>query len=70
MDGAIRNPAKLDQVLRRIRNEFVEMPGLRLTIKQAQRLWGLNEETCSQVIQVLVEAKFLRRTGIELYGRV
>ena len=70
MDGTIRNPAKSDQILRRIRNEFVEMPGLRLTIKQAQRLWGLNEETCGQVIQLLVESRFLCRTGVDLYERL
>jgi hypothetical protein len=58
-----------DQVLRRIRNEYLEMPGLRLTVCQAQRLWGLDAETCSQAIQLLIEAKFLCRTGIEYYGR-
>jgi hypothetical protein len=46
------------------------MPGLQLTIKQGQRLWDLSEETCSHVIQHLVETKFLCRTGVELYGRL
>jgi hypothetical protein len=38
------------------------MPGLRLTRQQAQRLWGLDEHTCAQLLDSLTEAKFLRRT--------
>jgi hypothetical protein len=62
-----------EQVLRRIYGEFLEMPGLRLTRKQAQRLWGLDEETCIQILEFLVEAKFLRRSsrsGADSYGRL
>src|SRR5688572_20900769 len=36
-----------DQMLHRIFSEYLEMPGLRLTRRQAQRLWGLDEETCA-----------------------
>ena len=32
-------------LVHRVRGEFLEMPGLRLTRAQAQRLWGLDEET-------------------------
>ena len=49
-----------DPVIRRIREEFKEMPGLRLTPAQATRLWGLDDHTCRQVIDVLVAAAFLR----------
>lgn len=59
-----------DQILRRIRNEYIEMPGLRLTVCQAQRLWGLDEAMCRQVIELLIETKFLCRTGVEHYGRL
>jgi hypothetical protein len=53
-------PARItDQMLRRIRCEYLEMPGLCLTLKQAQRLWGLDEATCREAIQLLVDAKFL-----------
>lgn len=51
--------ALTEQMLRRIRSEYVEMPGLRLTRQQAQRLWGLDEDTCSTALECLVEAKFL-----------
>ena len=45
------------------------MPGLQLTIKQAQRLWGLDEPTCVQVLNMLVDARFLRRTERDTYRR-
>jgi hypothetical protein len=51
-----------DDVLQRIQGEFVEMPGLRLTAAQAQRLWGLDREVCDQLLGALVEAKFLAQT--------
>jgi hypothetical protein len=51
-----------DIVVRRVREEFREMPGLRLTPAQARRLWGLERETCGLVIDTLVAAAFLRWT--------
>ena len=58
------------QTLQRVCCEFLEMPGLHLTSKQAQRLWGLDERVCQQLLQVLVEAGFLRRHGDGLYARL
>jgi hypothetical protein len=53
----------IDAIIRRVRGEFREMPGLRLTPAQAMRLWGLELETCRRVIDELVEAAFLRWTA-------
>lgn len=53
---------RIDEVLQRIQGEYVEMPGLRLTLPQAQRLWGLERETCHALLGALVEAKFLVQT--------
>ena len=53
----------------RIRAEYLEMPGLHLTIRQAQRLWGLDELTCATVLAALEREKFLRRTSEEKYAR-
>jgi hypothetical protein len=50
-----------DMILARIRGEYNEMPGLRLTPAQAQRLWSLDRATCDQVLSALVENRFLRR---------
>jgi hypothetical protein len=53
---------RIDAVLQRIQGEFTEMPGLRLTPAQAQRLWGLDRNVCDQLLDALVKAKFLSQT--------
>jgi hypothetical protein len=59
-----------DLVLLRVYSEFLEMPGLRLTPQQAQRLWGLDEHTCLQLLEFLVDARFLCRPGHGMYTRL
>jgi hypothetical protein len=46
----------------RVRGEFTEMPGLQLTVPQAARLLGIEQEACKVVIDTLVASAFLRRT--------
>lgn len=53
---------RIDDVLQRIQGEFIEMPGLRLTGAQAQRLWGLERDVCAALLAALVDAKFLSQT--------
>ena len=48
-----------DTMLKRIRGEYLEMPGLRLTTAQAQRLCGVERTLCQQVLGTLVETGFL-----------
>ena len=57
-------------LLQRVYGEFLEMPGLRLTCKQAQRLWGLDEQSCLELLEFLVDAKFLCRPGHGTYSRL
>jgi len=59
----------LEDVLRRIQGEYMEMPGLRLTMAQAQRLWGLDRAACDTVLCALVDAKFLFRSRDGAYVR-
>jgi len=58
-------PFEIDDpdLLIRIRMEFLEMPGMRLTRSQAQRLWNLNQSACDQVLDALVEQGFLKRAS-------
>ena len=49
--------------LARIRAEYREMPGLRLTEPQVRRLWSLDADTCSRVLGALVREHFLARTA-------
>ena len=43
--------------------EYLEMPGLQLTLPQASRLWNTNLEVSQQVLNALVDSAFLRRSG-------
>jgi hypothetical protein len=52
----------IQEVVRRIRGEFLEMPGLRLTPDQARRLWRLDETACQAILGALVDARFLSKT--------
>jgi hypothetical protein len=54
----------------RVRVEFIEMPGLRLTLPQASRLWGLEPTACLDVIEVLIRSAFLRWTAAGAVARV
>jgi hypothetical protein len=52
----------LRELSRRVRAEYLEMPGLCLTDRQARRIWNLDEVRCDAVLRALVDAQFLRRT--------
>jgi hypothetical protein len=59
----------IDGWLDRVRSEYLEMPGLRLTLFQAARFWSLDRGTCVRVLDALVEARFLIVTSDGLYAR-
>ena len=52
-------PASKNQITERVRGEFREMPGLRLTLAQAGRLWSLDTSTCREVLGELVQSGYL-----------
>ena len=52
-------PFRQMELLRRIRGEFREMPGLRLSLEQAMRLWSLDRATCVEALNQLRTTKFL-----------
>jgi hypothetical protein len=51
----------VEQLALRVSGEFMEMPGLRLTMSQAQRLLCIDGDTCAEVIALLVARSILRR---------
>jgi hypothetical protein len=57
------------RLLMRIRMEYIEMPGLRLTSRQASRLWNLDHTSCEEILATLVEELFLSRTSDGAYLR-
>jgi len=57
------------EILQRVRAEFLEMPGLRLTREQARRLWTVDEALCDAILTALVEARFLVHSGSVAFMR-
>src|SRR6478672_11668903 len=55
------------RLVERIREEYVAMPGLKLTREQACRLWGVGHETCTAALEVLLAEGFLHQTGTGKY---
>ena len=50
-------------LIARVHGEYLEMPGLQLTLAQASRLWNIQPATSAHVLERLVDASFLRRAG-------
>ena len=68
-----RNDASCEALRGRIRAEFEDMPGLTLTLPQAQRLFGLQEDVCVRVLSELLQQGFLARAAdgqVRRYGAV
>jgi hypothetical protein len=59
-----------ERSLQRIRAEYLEMPGLRLTPEQVERLCGVEHTVCQLALDMLVEAKFLCVKSDGAYGRL
>ena len=52
----------------RIRAEYEEMPGLRLTVGQAARLFATDSVRCARVLDSLVRTRFLSKRE-QLFAR-
>jgi hypothetical protein len=61
--------APIADYLQLIRAEYLELPGLRLTKPQVQRLWGLDPVASEALLSALIDVKFLRRTHQDTYVR-
>jgi hypothetical protein len=59
-----------DGLIERLKAEFLEMPGLKLTAAQAQRLWALDAISCSALLETLVNTNFLFRTRDGAFMRI
>jgi hypothetical protein len=60
----------IQEALERIRAEFIEMPGMRLTAPQVQRLCGIDPLVCEAVLRALVDSRFLARHEDGIYTRM
>ena len=60
---------RIEDLVMRIEGEFLETPGLKLTIPEAQRRFAIDEITCEALLDALVDASVLVRTRDRVYAR-
>ena len=60
----------IQDVLNRLRAEYMEMPGLRLKPEQVERLCGIEQTMCQLVLDRLVDEKFLCVNSDGHYARL
>ena len=61
--------APLAALLQRVREQYRDMPELKLTKPQAMRLFGVAPSVCAAMLRALVMENFLCRTGDGLFVR-
>jgi predicted transcriptional regulator of viral defense system len=49
-------------LMEQVQAEYAEMPGLSVTLPQAQRLWAVDQSTCEEAFSRLISRGVLRRT--------
>jgi predicted transcriptional regulator of viral defense system len=65
----LRSPEPLPAIAKRVRAEYLEMPELSLTVRQAARLWNLDPSLCRHVLERLAQGGFLAATRRGVYRR-
>ena len=60
-------PPPLELLAARVRGDYGEMPGLRVTLGQASLLWQVDEANCEVLLDHLVQEGFLRRRANGYY---
>jgi hypothetical protein len=60
---------RVDEAVELMQMEYAEMPGLRLTFWQVQRLWNLTPDQCEQALRALTASGFLVLTTDGEYVR-
>jgi hypothetical protein len=58
---ALRSRHIVEQLIARVRAEYLRMPGLALTKRQMRRLWVLDATACDTIVDALVASGFLRQ---------
>ena len=60
---------QLGDLVMRMQGDFLEIPGLTLTLHDAERRFGVDEVTCDAVLTALADANVLASNGEGAYVR-
>jgi hypothetical protein len=61
--------APLGALLQQVREQYRDMPGLKLTKPQAMRLFGVAPSVCAAMLRALVMENFLSRAADGVFVR-
>jgi hypothetical protein len=64
-----RDVLRRDALVRRIVEEFEDLPGLTLSLRQAMRMLGVDEGACLRILDGLTRTGKIRRDSRHLYVR-
>ena len=64
----IETPPILETLVR-MQTEWIEMPQLKITRRQAQRLWSMSDEVCETAFATLIRKGFLVQAPDGAYVR-
>src|SRR5262245_9158239 len=67
--SSVRKDSAFQRVIERIRAEFQEMPGMRLTAEQIARLCGIDRSRCAEALERLLAADYLQLADDGSYSR-
>lgn len=62
--------ARVGRLMNQVQAEYNEMPGLSVTLRQAQRLWAVDRVTCEEALKRLTASGVLRMTAKGRFVRV
>ena len=62
--------AGVGRLMHQVQAEYNEMPGLSVTLRQAQRLWAVDRVTCEEALKRLTANGVLRMTAKGRFVRV
>ena len=60
---------RIAALVTKIQNDFLDIPGLTLTLSQVRTRVGTDESTCEAILNTLVDANVLARTPGNSYVR-
>jgi hypothetical protein len=61
--ASIGSNSTVGTLMEHVRAEYAEMPGLSVTLSQAQRLWSVDRATCDEALRRLIASGVLRLTA-------
>jgi hypothetical protein len=61
---------RIENLVMQVEGEFLDTPGLRMTVADGQRRFGIDEVTCEAILEALVDGGVLLKRSDRVYERL